>query len=263
MRQTIRQYFEDTVAADPPGEREARLTWRLSCFDSGLRYADYLETHHFPLAGMRVVDVACAWGGHAMACAHRGADVVASDLLDHRLDALGRFARGHGLTISALRADCQRLPLPPASADVVIALELVEHIDSVESFAGEIARVLRPGGVCLVSTPARLRSLVQGEPHYHLKGLTVLPLALQRTVATRVFGRRYPFPIPRQYATASQVIRPFAAHGLRGTAVCDGRLGRLVERRSLLRRAARELMWSFIVVTKPAGERIEGPGCVR
>src|SRR5438105_13740755 len=46
-----------------------------------------------------------------------------------------------------------RLPFEDASADVVLAGEIIEHIVDTESFLREIARVLRPGGAVLLSTP--------------------------------------------------------------------------------------------------------------
>ena len=46
-----------------------------------------------------------------------------------------------------------RLPWEDASADVVLAGEIVEHIVDTESFLREIRRVLRPGGATVLSTP--------------------------------------------------------------------------------------------------------------
>ena len=46
-----------------------------------------------------------------------------------------------------------RLPFEDASADVVLAGEIIEHIVDTESFLREIARVLRPGGAVVLSTP--------------------------------------------------------------------------------------------------------------
>jgi len=46
-----------------------------------------------------------------------------------------------------------RLPWPDASADVVLAGEIVEHIVDTEGFLREIRRVLRPGGAVALSTP--------------------------------------------------------------------------------------------------------------
>ena len=46
-----------------------------------------------------------------------------------------------------------RLPFEDASADVVLAGEIIEHIVDTEAFLREIRRVLRPGGALVLSTP--------------------------------------------------------------------------------------------------------------
>lgn len=46
-----------------------------------------------------------------------------------------------------------RLPYPDDHADVVLAGEIVEHVVDTEGFLREIARVLRPGGALVLSTP--------------------------------------------------------------------------------------------------------------
>lgn len=252
IRDGLREYFAQLVATYPPERQHKTIEWRISCFETGLAYARYIQDNHFAIQGKRVLDVACAWGGHAVAFATQGSEVVASDLSDHMFSALARFTREFGLNLSILRADCERLPFPDQTFDVVMALELVEHIPSVESFAREVGRILRPGGICVISTPARLRCLIEGEPHYGIKGITVLPLAWQRLLAARLFGCSYPFPIIRQYTTASRVIEPFASRGLTGIAVLRGRLAKLLVSKPLALRVARELLWSFLIVKRSA-----------
>jgi SAM-dependent methyltransferase len=48
------------------------------------------------------------------------------------------------------------LPLPDASVDVVVNFQVIEHLWDQPQFVSECARVLRPGGVLLVSTPNRI-----------------------------------------------------------------------------------------------------------
>jgi 2-polyprenyl-3-methyl-5-hydroxy-6-metoxy-1,4-benzoquinol methylase len=46
-----------------------------------------------------------------------------------------------------------RLPVPPASFDVVVAAEVIEHLENPRSVCRELFRLLRPGGHVLLSTP--------------------------------------------------------------------------------------------------------------
>src|SRR5690349_5059279 len=48
------------------------------------------------------------------------------------------------------------LPLPDSAVDVVVNFQVIEHLWDQGQFVGECARVLRPGGVLLMSTPNRV-----------------------------------------------------------------------------------------------------------
>ena len=51
------------------------------------------------------------------------------------------------------------LPLPDASADVVAAVETIEHLENPRAFCRELHRVVRPGGWIVISTPNQLSLL--------------------------------------------------------------------------------------------------------
>jgi SAM-dependent methyltransferase len=55
--------------------------------------------------------------------------------------------------------DRDALPLPDASADIVVALEVIEHLENPRRFMREIVRVTRPGGTVLLSTPNQVSAL--------------------------------------------------------------------------------------------------------
>lgn len=62
-----------------------------------------------------------------------------------------RFSPEQVLLVSA-----EGIPLPDASVDAVTALDVLEHIESDRMAVGEMARVLRPGGVAVVTVPASM-----------------------------------------------------------------------------------------------------------
>jgi SAM-dependent methyltransferase len=57
-------------------------------------------------------------------------------------------------SLPVLRADARRLPVATASAGLVVAFDVLEHIEEDEVALSEISRVLQPGGHLLVAVPA-------------------------------------------------------------------------------------------------------------
>jgi SAM-dependent methyltransferase len=51
---------------------------------------------------------------------------------------------------------CSAIPLTDASVDVVVSFETIEHHTEHEAMMGEIKRVLRPGGLLVISSPDKL-----------------------------------------------------------------------------------------------------------
>ena len=73
-----------------------------------------------------------------------------------------------------LEGDATRMPLPDACVDMVVSFETLEHLGDHDRFLSEVRRVLRPGGLFLVSTPDRDVYSAPGQPKnpYHVLELT-------------------------------------------------------------------------------------------
>lgn len=115
-----------------------------------------------------VVDLGTGTGRIAQAVARAtGQRVIA---VDHSRAMLERaLERTRGLPVVALRADVTELPIVDASIDTVLCSGVLHHLSRPASSLGEIARVLRPGGVLVIREPnadypgmwfARLETLV-------------------------------------------------------------------------------------------------------
>ena len=59
--------------------------------------------------------------------------------------------------IAVLRADATRLPLEPSSLDLVVAFDVLEHLDDDKAAASGVFEALRPGGTFLVAVPCDMR----------------------------------------------------------------------------------------------------------
>ena len=68
-------------------------------------------------------------------------------------------AAGHAAAaypgVATVRANLATTPLAASSIDVVVCLQVVEHLWDLPGFLTDLARVLRPGGLAVVSTPNR------------------------------------------------------------------------------------------------------------
>ena len=95
----------------------------------------------------RILDVGCGTGATTAALSRFGS--VSG--LDMGLAAL-RHAHARGLPVA--RGSAENLPVGDARLDVVVALDVLEHLDDDRGALGEILRVLRPGGVLLATVPA-------------------------------------------------------------------------------------------------------------
>ncbi|MCC6831007.1 MAG: class I SAM-dependent methyltransferase [Thermoleophilia bacterium] len=94
----------------------------------------------------RVLDVACGAGNATLPAARTGADVVGLDLTPGLLDAARAEAGRQGLRVRWVEGDAQELPFPDASFDVVLSTFGCMFAPDQVRAAGELTRVLRPGG---------------------------------------------------------------------------------------------------------------------
>lgn len=107
-----------------------------------------------PLAGQRVVELGCGAAGLVRQLLRRHPDSrVTACEVDARQHAKNLAAPQPGLSFIA--AGAQDLPLPDASADLVLMLKSLHHVPQplMARALGEAARLLRPGGHLYVSEP--------------------------------------------------------------------------------------------------------------
>lgn len=97
-------------------------------------------------AGDEVLDVACGTGNAALRAAGKGAHVVGADLTPELLAQARERAEAAGLGVEWVEADAEALPFEDESFDVVLSTFGCMFAPRHEVAAGEIARVLRPGG---------------------------------------------------------------------------------------------------------------------
>jgi ubiquinone/menaquinone biosynthesis C-methylase UbiE len=102
--------------------------------------------------GKRVLDVACGTAyGSAILAQSGAAQVVGVDISIEAVAPNGK--RPPRLALA--NSDACKLPFKANTFDVVVSFETIEHLADPETLLAEISRVLKPGGVCVCSSPNR------------------------------------------------------------------------------------------------------------
>jgi ubiquinone/menaquinone biosynthesis C-methylase UbiE len=159
-----------------------------------------------------VIDIAAGDGAFSeLVASQTGGRLITHDISRHECTACA--ANGH----EAVRGDARHLPFADHTADVTIAFEIIEHFErwEAEAVVGELARITKPGGTVLISTPNRysleslkgmLRFLWDGtvwnardETHLHIFNRSELLRMLRPQMRVRKCYGYYPVPEIRHH----------------------------------------------------------------
>ena len=111
------------------------------------------------LQGLRIADVGCGAGLMCEPLAARGASVVGVDAAANNIAAARLHSKADGLHIDYRVGEPDAALHEGESFDVLLLLEVVEHVDDVPAFVRDAVAHLAPGGLLLASTINRtLRS---------------------------------------------------------------------------------------------------------
>ena len=118
----------------------------------------YEHLHRYALsrdyvAGKRVLDIGCGAGYGTDLLAEQAREAVGVDIDRGAVARATKAYRRPNLSYQV--ADCYDLPFADGEFDAVVANEMIEHIDRQDDFLKEARRVLKTGGLLIVSTPNR------------------------------------------------------------------------------------------------------------
>jgi len=103
------------------------------------------------LSGLSVLDIGCGGGLICEPLARLGAKVTGIDAAEKNIQVASLHAEKMGLDIAYRCAAAEALA-GSASFDIVLALEIVEHVADVPAFLRAVAALVRPGGLLFMST---------------------------------------------------------------------------------------------------------------
>lgn len=106
----------------------------------------------YPLSGVRLVDIGCGGGLLAEPLARMGAQVVGIDAAERNIKTASTHAAQSGTPVDYRHTTAEAMADAGELFDVVVSLEVVEHVADVALFLNACARLLKPDGLLFAAT---------------------------------------------------------------------------------------------------------------
>jgi len=120
---------------------------------------DHIATHFGrepksdkPLAGLRVLDIGCGGGLLSEPMARMGAEVLGADASRTNIEVASIHAEQSGVNVSYEAVTSEELAARGERFDIVLNMEVVEHVSDVDLFLTSCAEMVKPGGLMFVAT---------------------------------------------------------------------------------------------------------------
>jgi 2-polyprenyl-6-hydroxyphenyl methylase/3-demethylubiquinone-9 3-methyltransferase len=104
------------------------------------------------LKGLRMLDIGCGGGILSEPLARLGAQMVGVDPSEENIVVASGHAEESGLVIDYRASTAEELAAAGEKFDVVLAMEVVEHVVDVEEFVATCASMVKPGGLMIAAT---------------------------------------------------------------------------------------------------------------
>jgi len=104
------------------------------------------------ISGKRVVDIGCGGGILSEPLARLGAEVLGADPAQANISAAQLHAADNALAIDYRATTAEALAETGERFDIVLAMEVVEHVADLTLFVNRCAEMVKPGGLMVVAT---------------------------------------------------------------------------------------------------------------
>jgi 2-polyprenyl-6-hydroxyphenyl methylase/3-demethylubiquinone-9 3-methyltransferase len=125
-----------------------------------LRFIRELAAGHFgreakslkPFEGLSLLDIGCGGGLLSEPMARMGFSVLGADASEKNVKTAATHAEGSGLSLEYRATTAEALAGEGAVFDLILNMEVVEHVADLPGFLASCGRVLKPGGIMVVAT---------------------------------------------------------------------------------------------------------------
>jgi 2-polyprenyl-6-hydroxyphenyl methylase/3-demethylubiquinone-9 3-methyltransferase len=104
------------------------------------------------LKGLRMLDIGCGGGILSEPLARLGASMVGADPAEKNITVARMHAEQSGVTVDYCATTAEALAEAGELFDVVLAMEVVEHVVDVKEFVAVCASMVKPGGLMIAAT---------------------------------------------------------------------------------------------------------------
>lgn len=105
-----------------------------------------------PLQGLTVLDIGCGGGILAESMARLGAMVTGIDVVEKNIIIATQHAANTGLQVAYRLGTVEDLARSKSQFDIVLNMEVVEHVNELDGFMESSCRLLKPGGMMFIAT---------------------------------------------------------------------------------------------------------------
>lgn len=105
-----------------------------------------------PFEGLRFLDIGCGGGLLCEPMSRLGADITGADASEVNIEVAKLHAAEGGLTIDYRATTAEALADAGETYDVILNMEVVEHVSDVNLYLEKCSQMVRPGGVMIVAT---------------------------------------------------------------------------------------------------------------
>ena len=105
-----------------------------------------------PFEGLRLLDIGCGGGLLSEPMARLGATVIGADAAERNIPVARVHAEQQGLTIDYRHTSAEALAEAGEQFDVVLNMEVVEHVADPQAYLTACQQLLKPGGLMVCST---------------------------------------------------------------------------------------------------------------